>query len=126
MELVAATNLQHNKEQSALHTRCTLPTRRTVDDDVRTVLAAALLPHNPCISPAGASLENTREDERRRRARHHFPEAENALLPESAYFVGLGFRAWLGDEQTPIFVGRDPRASSDSKSERRSAAARLL
>ena len=42
------------------------------------------------------------------------PEAENALLPESAYFVGLGFRAWLGDEGAPVFVGRDPRASSDS------------
>merc|ERR1712138_203280 len=79
------------------------------------ILSAALLIHttHALAPPAQAlrTLAKTSGDDVRGITS---PEAENALLPESAYFVGLGFRAWLGDENTPIFVGRDPRASSDS------------
>ena len=48
-----------------------------------------------------------------------------ALAPESAYWIGAGFRAWLGSDE-PIAVGRDPRLSSESLSEAfcRGAAAR--
>jgi len=50
--------------------------------------------------------------------------AENPMLPDSAYFLGLGFRAWLGaDEAAAITCGRDPRASG-GRSRTRSAAAR--
>lgn len=38
------------------------------------------------------------------------------LLPESAYWIGCGFREWLGSDGE-ITVGRDPRLSSASISE---------
>ena len=81
---------------------------------IRTVLAAALLHTTHALAPPAQALRTLAKTSGDDVRGITSPEAENALLPESAYFVGLGFRAWLGDEQTPIFVGRDPRASSDS------------
>jgi len=78
------------------------------------LLAALLLHSTQALAPAAQALRTlakTSGDDVRGITR---PDAENALMPESAYFVGLGFRAWLGDEAAPVFVGKDPRASSDS------------
>ena len=106
-----------------MHTRCTLPTRHEDDDDSY-CLGGSTAPHNPCISTAGASAARSGKGEAAACSGITSPEAENALLPEGAYFVGLGFRAWLGDEQTPILWGGT--AASSHERVRRSAAARLL
>ena len=74
----------------------------------RILLAALLLHTAHALAPPAQALRTL--------AKTSGDDVRGITSPEaeSAYFVGLGFRAWLGDEQTPIFVGRDPRASSDS------------
>ena len=84
-------------EQSALHTRCTLPTPLHQAMMLRTVLAAALLHTTHALAPPAQALRTLAKTSGDDVRGITSPEAENALLPESAYFVGLGFRAWLGD-----------------------------
>ena len=81
---------------------------------LRTVVSALLLHTTHALAPPAQALRTLAKTSGDDVRGITSAEAENALLPESAYFVGLGFRAWLGDEQTPIFVGRDPRASSNT------------
>ena len=92
-----------------MHTRC-----RRHCTMMRILSAALLLQTTQSLAPPAQALRTLAKTSGDDVRGITSPEAENALLPESAYFVGLGFRAWLGDENTPIFVGRDPRASSDS------------
>mmetsp|Transcript_3825 Transcript_3825/g.11304 ORF Transcript_3825/g.11304 Transcript_3825/m.11304 type:complete len:560 (+) Transcript_3825:115-1794(+) len=73
-------------------------------------VSALLLAHAAALSPAAASLralQATSGDDVRGVAA---ADVENPLLPESAYYVGLGFRAWLGSDDA-IAMGRDPRLS---------------
>ena len=81
---------------------------------LRTVVSALLLHTTHALAPPAQALRTLAKTSGDDVRGITSPEAENALLPESAYFVGLGFRAWLGDEGAPVFVGRDPRASSDT------------
>ena len=39
-----------------------------------------------------------------------------ALAPESVYWIGAGFRSWLGSDK-PVAVGRDPRLTSEAIAE---------
>ena len=81
---------------------------------LRTVVSALLLHTTSALAPPAQALRTLAKTSGDDVRGITSPEAENALLPESAYFVGLGFRAWLGDEGAPVFVGRDPRDSSDA------------
>ena len=64
------------------------------------------------VSPAAAALLKLKTGDDVRGIVN--PAAQNALLPESAYWIGVAFREWLGSSTDLIAVGSDPRSSSDA------------
>ena len=89
-----AYSFAHTLPTLRLHTRC----RRSVATMLRTVVSALLLHTTHALAPPAQALRTLAKTSGDDVRGITSPEAENALLPESAYFVGLGFRAWLGDE----------------------------